>query len=71
MWIVPMANSVALKSTISHERMELKSESYDPELVSDSLPSNFDHILKAEAFPLLHKLNETKIFSTLYANSQH
>ncbi|KAG6573186.1 putative beta-1,3-galactosyltransferase 2, partial [Cucurbita argyrosperma subsp. sororia] len=31
MWMVPMANGVALKSTISHQRMELKSESYDPE----------------------------------------
>ena len=31
-----MANGVALKSTISHQRMELKSESYDPEFVSDS-----------------------------------
>ncbi|XP_023542695.1 probable beta-1,3-galactosyltransferase 2 [Cucurbita pepo subsp. pepo] len=31
MGIVPMANGVALKSTISHQRMELKSESYDPE----------------------------------------
>uniref|UniRef100_A0A0A0LRK3 Hexosyltransferase n=2 Tax=Cucumis sativus TaxID=3659 RepID=A0A0A0LRK3_CUCSA len=31
MWIVPMGNGVALKSTIS-EKMELKSESYDPKL---------------------------------------
>lgn len=29
-----MANGVALKSTISHERMELKSESHDQQLVS-------------------------------------
>lgn len=43
MWIVPMANNVALKSTVSHERMELKSESYDPEFVSEySLPFNFE-----------------------------
>uniref|UniRef100_A0A1S4DT68 Hexosyltransferase n=1 Tax=Cucumis melo TaxID=3656 RepID=A0A1S4DT68_CUCME len=37
MWIVPMANGVALRSTIS-ERMELKSESYDPKLVSRARP---------------------------------